>query len=56
MKEIAILRGDLQRMRKAFCEATADERPPLMDIRDNLRERIRPCEELNVTAGTGSDE
>lgn len=41
VKEIAILRGDLRRLRKAFCEATADERPALTEICDNLREHIK---------------
>ncbi|KAK0148398.1 hypothetical protein N1851_011270 [Merluccius polli] len=36
--EIAILRGDLQRLKKAFREATELEKPA---IRDNLRERIK---------------
>lgn len=41
LKEIAILRGDLRRLRKAFREAAGDERPALKEIRDNLRERIK---------------
>ncbi len=41
VKEIAILRGDLWRMKKAFHGATADERSALTDIRDNLRECIK---------------
>ncbi len=41
MKQKAILRWDLRRLRKAFREAIADERPALTEIRDNLRERIK---------------
>ncbi|XP_056314571.1 uncharacterized protein LOC130229674 [Danio aesculapii] len=41
MKEIAILRGDLRRLRKVFREAPANEKPALSEIRDNLRERIK---------------
>ena len=41
LKEIAGLRGDLRRLKKAFREATADEKPALSEIRDSLRERIK---------------
>ncbi|KAK0139195.1 hypothetical protein N1851_024123 [Merluccius polli] len=40
-KEIAIQRGDLQRLKKAFRKATEVEKPALTEIRDNLRERIK---------------
>lgn len=41
LREIAILRGDLQRLKKAFCEETEDEKPALTEIRYNLRECIK---------------
>ena len=41
LKEIAVLRGDLRRLKRAFREASADERPAITEIRDNLRERIK---------------
>lgn len=41
VKEIAILRGDLWRLRKAYCEATADEKLALTEMCNNLRERIK---------------
>ncbi|KAL7377121.1 hypothetical protein ABVT39_022076 [Epinephelus coioides] len=41
LKEIAVLRGDLRRLRKAFREKSADEKPAITEIRDNLRERIK---------------
>ncbi|KAK0135472.1 hypothetical protein N1851_028683 [Merluccius polli] len=39
--KIAILRGNLQRLKKAFHEVTDFEKPALTEIRDNLRERIK---------------
>ncbi|XP_058268375.1 uncharacterized protein LOC131367135 [Hemibagrus wyckioides] len=41
VKEIAILRGNLRRLRKAYREATADEKPALTEMCDNLRGRIK---------------
>lgn len=41
LKEIAILRGDLRRLKKDFCEASTEEKPALTEIRDNLREHIK---------------
>ncbi|KAK0139990.1 hypothetical protein N1851_023097 [Merluccius polli] len=38
LKEIAILRGNLRRLKKAFCEAIEVELPALTKIRNNLRE------------------
>ncbi|KAJ8006925.1 hypothetical protein DPEC_G00112270 [Dallia pectoralis] len=39
--EIAKLRGDLRRLRKAFRQAPDDEKPSLKEMRDNIRERIK---------------
>ncbi len=41
LKEIAVLRGDLRRLRKAFREASTDEKLALKEICDNLRECIK---------------
>ncbi|KAK0135502.1 hypothetical protein N1851_028657 [Merluccius polli] len=41
LKEIAILRSDLRRLKKAFREATEVEKPALIKLRDNLRECIK---------------
>ena len=40
-REIANLRGDLRRLRKAFLQASEEEKPALKEMRDNLRERIK---------------
>ncbi|KAK0137644.1 hypothetical protein N1851_026134 [Merluccius polli] len=41
LKEIAILRDDMRRLKKAFHEATGVEKLALTEIQDNLRERIK---------------
>lgn len=40
-REIAKLRGDLRRLKKAFLQASEDEKPALKEMRDHLRERIK---------------
>lgn len=40
-REIAKLRGDLRRLKKAFLQASEDEKPALKEMRDTLRERIK---------------
>ncbi len=40
-REIAKLRGDLRRLKKAFRQAPEEEKPALKEMRDNVRERIK---------------
>ncbi len=41
LREIAKLRGDLRRLKKAFRQAPEEEKSALKEMRDNVRERIK---------------